>query len=270
MPMSNRAENWRRADWRRDAVNRFIEDVYREIKKEKKHVEFGISPFGIWKPGYPDGVKGLDQYEKLYADAKLWLNEGWVDYFTPQLYWSIASQGQSFPLLLGWWHDQNIPDRHLWPGIILAKTKSEANTTETLNQVMVIRGMLREDPGTCLFSMKPLLQKDYPPAEALLKGPWSQPALIPPSPWLDYTPPEPPEFELLSNIDGSLSATCDDKDSDVFLFLVQFRTKKKWSSPKFHPGRIRKFAVPKDADGIVIRAVDRSRNISEPSFQPVL
>ncbi|HEY1021489.1 MAG TPA: family 10 glycosylhydrolase, partial [Flavisolibacter sp.] len=75
-----------RGDWRREAVNSFIENLYTEIKKEKKHVKFGLSPFGIWRPGYPEGICCFDQYEILYADAKKWLNKGWVDYFSPQLY----------------------------------------------------------------------------------------------------------------------------------------------------------------------------------------
>ena len=37
---------------RKKSVNDFIQRVYNEIKKEKKHVKFGLSPFGIWQPGY--------------------------------------------------------------------------------------------------------------------------------------------------------------------------------------------------------------------------
>ncbi len=87
-----------RGDWRRDAVNSFIENLYKEIKKEKKHVKFGLSPFGIWRPGYPEGICCFDQYDVLYADAKLWLNKGWIDYFSPQLYWPITRPNTSFPI----------------------------------------------------------------------------------------------------------------------------------------------------------------------------
>src|SRR5690606_33093932 len=64
-----------KSDWRRENVNLFIKRIYTEIKAEKNYVKFGISPFGIWKPGYPYGVSGLSQYDELYADAKLWLNK---------------------------------------------------------------------------------------------------------------------------------------------------------------------------------------------------
>jgi len=88
-----------RGDWRRESVNIFIERLYKGIKREKHHVKFGLSPFGIWRPHYPESIRGFDQYEKLYADARLWLNEGWIDYFTPQLYWTINKIPQSFPVL---------------------------------------------------------------------------------------------------------------------------------------------------------------------------
>ncbi len=80
-----------RDDWRRRNVDQLIEKLYAGIKREKKHVKFGISPFGIGKPSKrPQGIVGFSQYDKLYADAELWLQKGWLDYLTPQLYWQIA------------------------------------------------------------------------------------------------------------------------------------------------------------------------------------
>ena len=107
----------KRDDWRRDAVNKFVERMYRDVKAVKPWVKVGISPFGIWRPGTPPGIAGFDQYAELYADARLWFNQGWVDYYTPQLYWAIAQEKQSFPKLLGWWVGENSKNRHLWPGL---------------------------------------------------------------------------------------------------------------------------------------------------------
>ena len=75
-----------RKDWRRMHINHFIKRLHTEIHKVKPHVKFGISPFGIWRPGYPKQIRGLDAYDELYADARLWLREGWLDYCAPQLY----------------------------------------------------------------------------------------------------------------------------------------------------------------------------------------
>ena len=80
--------------------NDFVKRVYEGIKERKPWVKFGISPFGIARANTPDGVKAtFDQYEVLYADAVKWLEEGWCDYYTPQLYWPIEGD-QSYPLLL--------------------------------------------------------------------------------------------------------------------------------------------------------------------------
>src|SRR6185436_8695988 len=110
-----------RADWRRQNVNQLIHDMYVAIKTTRPRVKFGVSPFGIARTGLPHEVEGsFDQYDKLYADAQLWLNQGWVDYYTPQLYWPIESK-QPFPKLLEWWVAQNTHSRHIWPGLFTSK-----------------------------------------------------------------------------------------------------------------------------------------------------
>ena len=61
------------ADWRRENVNYMIRSTYDIIKEVKPWVEFGVSPFGIWRPGNPPGIVGMDSYETLYADSKVLL-----------------------------------------------------------------------------------------------------------------------------------------------------------------------------------------------------
>lgn len=184
-----------RGDWRRDNVSSFIKKVYREIKREKPYVKFGLSPFGIWRPGYPESVRGYDQYEKLYADARLWLNEGWIDYFSPQLYWKISQIGQSFPELLGWWAKENTCGRHLWPGIKIDRGGGRDNATEVVNQIMITRGILQESKGTVHWSIGPLMKYDTL-SKKLVEGPYRNKALVPASPWLDSEPPKPPELNV--------------------------------------------------------------------------
>ncbi|PKL82069.1 MAG: hypothetical protein CVV24_11985, partial [Ignavibacteriae bacterium HGW-Ignavibacteriae-3] len=142
-----------KSDWRRGNVNTFIQNVYEGIKNIKPNVKFGLSPFGIWRPRSPESIEGFDQYENLYADAKLWINEGWVDYWSPQLYWKISTLPQSFPVLLGWWKDQNLKGRHYWPGINIDRANTELNNVEVINQIMIIRGMLPDSPGNICWSV---------------------------------------------------------------------------------------------------------------------
>jgi len=61
-------------------------------------------------------------YKDLYADSRLWLQAGWVDYFAPQLYWPIDFPNQSFPVLLKWWTEQNTKERNLWAAGTLNRT----------------------------------------------------------------------------------------------------------------------------------------------------
>ena len=184
-----------RADWRRKNVNDFIERIADEIKAEKSEVKFGISPFGIWRPGFPKGISGMDQYEELYADAKLWLNKGWIDYFTPQLYWSTKKAGQSFPVLLGWWESENVVGRHVWPGINIGLEEEEENKGEIVSQIFISRGILMENPGTVHWNIGSLI-KNEELTLALKNGPYKRNALVPPSPWLDDEAPLAPGIKI--------------------------------------------------------------------------
>ncbi|MHC5721846.1 MAG: family 10 glycosylhydrolase, partial [Nostoc sp.] len=43
-------------DWRRDNVNKMVQRLWQGIKATKPDVKFGISPFGIYRPGQPAGI----------------------------------------------------------------------------------------------------------------------------------------------------------------------------------------------------------------------
>jgi uncharacterized lipoprotein YddW (UPF0748 family) len=216
-----------RSDWRRKAVNDFIERVYSEIKAEKKYVKFGLSPFGIWRPGYPASVAGFDQHEVLYADARLWLNKGWIDYFAPQLYWKINTPNQSFPALLGWWEQQNSKNRHLWPGINVGLGGDDKNLDETTNQIMITRGMLPQSPGAIHWSISSLTR--HPDlAIGLAKGPYSKPALVPASSWLDNEAPAVPDASAsVQDSTVKISWTHPD-EKDAFRWVVYYQYGTNW------------------------------------------
>ena len=208
-----------RGDWRRDAVNTFIENLYKKIKAEKPQVKFGLSPFGIWRPGYPSSVSGFDQYEQLYADARLWLNEGWIDYFTPQLYWPINRINQSFPVLLGWWNGENKKQRHLWPGMSVGRDTSQLNVREVLGQIMITRGMLPESMGAVHWNISSVV-KNPNLAKALLDGPYKKPALVPASPWLDKKIPEVPQITLTKSRGEVVANWNHSTPGEVFRWVV--------------------------------------------------
>lgn len=257
-----------RADWRRENVNSFIKNIYQEIKAEKPEVKFGLSPFGIWRPGYPESVSGYDQYDKLYADAKLWLNEGWIDYFTPQLYWKVNQLGQSFPVLLGWWEEQNFKDRHLWPGINAGLGGDEKNIDEVINQIMISRGMLPQSPGVVFWSIAPIV--NYPNMnKAIVEGPYKKRALVPASPWLDNVAPAAPVVVPEPNGELTKLTWVPGDDQEVFQWVVYFKHGESWNY-KILDRKANSFNVSKllgdkkiPLKAIAVTAVDKTGNESE-------
>jgi len=266
-----------RGDWRREAVNTFIHRLYKEIKSEKPEVQFGISPFGIWRPGNPPGIVGLDQYDSLYADAKLWFNKGWVDYLTPQLYWATSRMGQSYPLLLGWWKEQNSKKHHLWPGLSITaaggreESDRQRAVTETVNQIMITRGMLPGQPGNILFSMKTLMRNSGDLATTLADGPYKRAALAPPSPWLDNKSPDAPWAELdvrEGNVELIWKSVAQDKP---FLWVVYTEQGGRWNYDIVPAATLsaKRALGEKPVTRMGVSAVDRLGNESRPTVLKV-
>ena len=147
-------------DWRRGNVNQFVQTLAATINGVKPEVKFGISPFGIWRPGHPPGIVGLDAYAELYADARLWLQKGWADYCAPQLYWKIDPPQQSFPALLDWWQEQNVKDVALWPGLFTSRIFAPDSwpVEEIVRQIEICRE--RKTGGHIHFSARALREKN--------------------------------------------------------------------------------------------------------------
>lgn len=256
-----------RDDWRRDAVNRFIERLYKEIRKAKPRVKFGISPFGVYRPGYPEGYGGgFDQYAVLYADARLWLNKGWVDYYTPQIYWNIASMQTSYPVILGWWEGENKKKRHLWPGLYLRPgVPHEEMAREIVGQVMVTRGMIQAAPGTIQFSMRSLMNPDSVIFKALAGGPFAKPALMPACSWIDDKAPEPPAVQAVSDSSGWRISWQPKGKEAPFVYVLYTRRAGGWR-PEIYPAGRLSAGLPADGgkvSAVAVTAVDRSGNESK-------
>ena len=177
--------NLGKLDWRRDNVNAFIKDMYSLVKSEKKWVKVGISPFGIYRPGVPEGiVAGVDQYNDLSADCYRWLQNGWCDYMSPQLYWPIEQKPQAYAKLLSWWKNSARDGRHIWPGSYTSKIGEGKywNSDQIARQVSESRRQNAD--GQVHFSMKAFLVNQGGLCDKLSKGVYQNRALIPGSNWL--------------------------------------------------------------------------------------
>ncbi|MEU8142403.1 family 10 glycosylhydrolase [Nonomuraea sp. NPDC048901] len=95
------------ADWRRDNVNQLMREMDQRIHAAKSWVSFGVSPFGIWRNASTDplgsSTSGLQSYDAIYADSRLWVKQGWVDYLAPQIYWNIGYAPADYAVLTAWW-----------------------------------------------------------------------------------------------------------------------------------------------------------------------
>ncbi len=256
-------------DWRRQNVDTFVHGMYQEVKALKPWVKVGISPFGIYRPGIPSSIKaGVDQYDELYADCKKWLNEGWCDYLSPQLYWPIAQKPQSFPVLLDWWISQNSLKRHIWPGLYTSRVASDEGKTWSLKEILDQVDTTRQREGATgvvHFSMKAFLVNAQGINGAFSNGLYAHRALVPASPWLAVGKIAEPK------------AKADREDGKIVLHLrpgnktaVRFYTIRvhvgHWMEPRFTSDSTVTLMLDPSLkpDAISITAVDRAGTESDP------
>lgn len=189
-----------RASWRRQNVNELIKDMYEGIHREKSWVRFGISPFGLGRPDRrPPSIAGFSQYDKLYADAELWLQKGWLDYFTPQLYWARSQSAQAYDVLLDYWIGQNTQGRHLWPGLFTSRIGAPTKDyppQEIVDQIESTRARPQAG-GHVHFSMIALMQNRKGITDQLSSGAYATPALVPATPWLGNVKPGLPRVKAV-------------------------------------------------------------------------
>jgi uncharacterized lipoprotein YddW (UPF0748 family) len=264
-----------RDDWRRENVNAFVKRLYRQIKSSKFWVKFGISPFGIWRPGNPPGVQGMDAYAQIYADSRLWLEEGWVDYYAPQLYWRIEQTAQSYSTLLQWWVEQNRKRRHIWPGSFTSRVGNSGSNNWLATEIVEQVQTAREQPGATgniHFSMKALMDNRGGIADSLQKEVYAQPALIPASPWLGRHSLSAPKVKIRRQPHGR-QIICEWKATGkkrIWLWTVRLKIGDEWTMrilPYYEQSL--KLSGNQPLQRVVVTAVDRLGNESRAAVKNV-
>ncbi len=256
-----------RADWRRRNVDLLVQALDEGVHKSKPWVRFGISPFGIWRPGYPTQVRGLDAYEKLYADARKWLREGWVDYFTPQLYWPTTKREQAYPALLDWWVGENVMGRHLWPGNFTSRAggvgSGAFSVGELVEQIRVTR-LQNGATGNVHFSMKSFLTNQAGMNDTLLVGPYATPALVPATPWLKAAAPPLPTVRLNETPTGTRLLLRTTGGAVPWQYAIRLRTDTAWITMVVS-GSTTSWAIPKGTSPTSLSVVSLNRVGTESS-----
>jgi uncharacterized lipoprotein YddW (UPF0748 family) len=186
-------------DWRRNNVDVLIHMLTDSIHKHKPKLKFGISPAGIWANKYqnPEGsdTHGLSTYYELFADVRKWIQEGWVDYINPQIYWPINDRSAAFNKLVDWWSD-NTYNRHLYIGqaayrINERKVTAFKHPGEMPDEIKYLRANPRVQ-GSVFFSSTSLLKNPLGFTDSLKETYYRHPALPPLMLWLDSIPPNTP------------------------------------------------------------------------------
>ncbi|WP_066831798.1 family 10 glycosylhydrolase [Rufibacter ruber] len=182
-------------------MNLLVKRVHDTINDLKPWVKFGISPSGIYRnstdPAIGTNTSGLQHYSALYADSRKWLQEGWIDYLAPQVYWYIGQPGANYGVVVPWWNN-NAFGRHIYIGLAGYKVNDPAQGTswadpqQIPNQVRMNR-QLANVYGQAIYNTSSLRSSSkLGMRDSLRLFLYKKPALLPNMPWRDATPPAAP------------------------------------------------------------------------------
>lgn len=198
------------ADWRRDNVNVFVKQLYETVHSIKPWVKVGISPFGIYRNKKTDNAlgsktNGLQNYDDLYADVLMWVNNGWLDYCVPQLYWEIGHKSADYETLIRWWN-KFAGARPLYIGEDITRTvKAPDLNNPNINQMPAKFKLHDEMPnvkGTVLWYSTALVNNVGNYQSVLRSNYWKHPALQPLLPYIDDKAPKKVKKLKFMNVDG--------------------------------------------------------------------
>ena len=188
-------------DWRRHNVDLTIQLLAKTIKGTKPWVKFGISPFGVWRNIDKDSRgsmtrAGVTNYDDLYADILKWMQYGWIDYVTPQLYWHIGHPAANYITLIDWW-SKNAFGRDVYIGHGLYRIEDNSSTPEWTQpgQMPEQIRLTRQTPGiqgSVFYSAKHFKRNLLGLQDCLQTNFYARQALVPPMPWIDHLPPQSP------------------------------------------------------------------------------
>ncbi|WP_066405688.1 family 10 glycosylhydrolase [Flavisolibacter tropicus] len=187
-----------KGDWRRDNVNLLIKRVNETVSGLKPWVKFGVSPSGIYRnstnPAIGTDTRGLEHYASLYCDTRRWLQEGWVDYIAPQVYWNIGFYPTAdYQVIVPWWNN-NANGRHIYIGMAayrVGEAGAWQNPSEIPNQVRLNR-TYPNVYGGIFFRSTFLRNNTLKFCDSIRLNLYQKPALMPTMPWKDNTPPAAP------------------------------------------------------------------------------
>ncbi len=223
-------------DWRRSNVNKMVKNICDMIRDTKPWVRFGISPAGAAcsdpAVAAKHGVEPLSnyckagdwQYNSIYSDPVQWLEEGTIDYISPQIYWFTNNSDNPFGPMTQWWSKVAKKfNRHHFAShstYVLQKNNTEANYIEFGQQLQLSRDYTENDaPGSVFYSLREMSGKSASGLAQWLKAnKYQYPATMPAMTWLSAYASDPGKISNFTKNGNTL--TCDAKSNMRYVFYA--------------------------------------------------
>lgn len=197
------------ADWRRDNVNTTVKAVSAMIDEVKPYVSFGISPAGV---GGGNGISasryGLEacpgndwMYDRIYCDPLAWLEGGYIDYVSPQIYWARDHSTNPYGPIARWWSNAAaLFGRHFYASHSLSSFANSGGDTlqawEEREAQIDINRELDTNPGSIFYAARNI--NGF--GRHLAADRYATQALVPAREWKATTDPGPvTELRLKGN-----------------------------------------------------------------------
>ena len=246
-------------NWRRSNIDSLVKQTHETIKSIKPWVQFGISPFGVWKNNATDQrgsntKAGQTTYEDLYADPLLWMEKGWIDYLAPQVYWSMDLPAASHATIVDWWSKNNY-NTNLYIGNGAYKVRNNSDTAwNDIKELPKQLKLARKTPkiaGNIMFSAKSLMNDNEDVVEHIHEKFYEMPALNPAFPASNKTAIKTPRLKISEQTENDLILHLDDTNNMRYALLYKSgrRAKdgypiKKLVSKIFLNGTPKKLVIP--------------------------
>ena len=220
-------------DWRRDNINQTVELISKAIKEKKRLVKFGVSPFGVWrnidkdKDGSRTSV-GQTSFDNLYCDVKKWMEEDWVDYVSPQMYWDFNHKTANYVELLDWWSQRDFSG-HIYVGHAMYKIGNIwKEKTELTDQIRYAR-VQKNTSGDLFYRASTLKENPLEIRATLKNGLFKYLALPPKMSWLDSIAPVQPGKGEIENLGVTNKVKWEKTSVDQEYFAVYYNNE--WEEP---------------------------------------
>ena len=192
-----------RESWRRANIDSLIKEAGHLIHQVNPSIQFGVSPFGVWRNIEDDPQGSLTRaeqttYDDLYANPMVWIENKWIDYLAPQLYWSYYFDKAPYHNLVNWWN-KNADEIPIYSGNAIYKVNTNFDLNwkdpDEIYRQLTLNRSLKNVKGHIFFRARSLMERHelaFQIAEDLHKHP-----VLPRSVIKGKTEFEPPKIKAI-------------------------------------------------------------------------